>query len=100
MTKEYRGRYAIITQILRTINDSDTEGVSRTAIMYNCFLSYTQLREYLSYLVEKDLINEFPEQFKSSGNEKFAYKITNKGLRFLQISLEFENLLGPDLLLN
>ena len=76
MTKEYRGRYAIIAQILTTINESDT-GVSRTAIMYNCFLSYTQLREYLAYLVEKDLINEFPEQFKSSGNEKFAYKITD-----------------------
>jgi predicted transcriptional regulator len=92
VTKEYRGRYVIIAKILRTINDSETDGVSRTAIMYTCFLSYTQLREYLAYLVEKDLINEFPEQFKSSGNEKFAYKITDKGLRFLQISEELESL--------
>jgi predicted transcriptional regulator len=95
VTKEYRGRYAIIAKILRTINDSDTEGVSRTAIMYNCFLSYTQLREYLAYLVEKDLIDEFSQQFKSSGNEKFEYKITDKGRRFLQISREFE-LIGLD----
>jgi predicted transcriptional regulator len=70
VTKEYRGRYAIIAKILRTINDSDTEGVSTIAIMYNCFLSYTQLREYLAYLVEKDLIDEFSQQFKSNGNEK------------------------------
>ncbi|HEX7209116.1 MAG TPA: winged helix-turn-helix domain-containing protein [Nitrososphaeraceae archaeon] len=91
MTKEYRGRYAIIAKILRIINDSDTEGVSRTAIMYNCFLSYTQLREYLAYLVEKDLIDEFSQQFKNSGNEKFEYKITDKGLRLLQISQEFES---------
>jgi predicted transcriptional regulator len=96
VTKEYRGRYAIIAKILRTINDSDTEGVSRTAIMYNCFLSYTQLREYLAYLVEKDLIDEFSQQFKSSGNEKFEYKITDKGLRFLQISRESESLIGLD----
>jgi predicted transcriptional regulator len=96
VTKEYRGRHAIIAKILRTINDKETEGVSRIATMYNCFLSYTQLREYLAYLVEKGLINEFPEQFKSSGNEKFAYKITDKGLRFLQISQEFENLIGSD----
>jgi predicted transcriptional regulator len=80
VTKEYRGRYAIIAKILRIINDSDTEGVSRTTIMYNCSLSYTQLSEYLAYFVEKDLIDEFSQQFKSSGNEKFEYKITDKDL--------------------
>ena len=74
MTKEYRGRYAIIAKILRTINDKETEGVSRTAIMYNCFLSYTQLREYLAYLVEKDLIDEFSQQFKSSGKKNTKYR--------------------------
>jgi predicted transcriptional regulator len=58
------------------------------------FLS--QLREYLAYLVEKDLIDEFSQQFKNSGNEKFEYKITEKGLRLLQVSQEIESLIGLD----
>ena len=45
-------------------------------------------------MVEKGLVEESPQQF--SGNEKRAYKITGKGLRFLQISQEFESLIGLD----
>jgi predicted transcriptional regulator len=93
--KEYRERYALIAQILSDIRNSGTEGASRTSIMFNCFLSYAQLREYLSFLTEKELINEFPQQFKiGSRNVKYVYKITEKGLRLLQISQEIKNLVG------
>jgi predicted transcriptional regulator len=93
-TKAYRGRYLIIAEILSTINDSGSEGANKTSIMYKAFLSYAQLKEYLSFMVEKGLVEESPQQF--SGNEKCAYKITGKGLRFLQISQEFESLIGLD----
>ena len=70
----------IIENMLSTINDSDSEGATKTSIMYKSFLSYAQLKEYLSLLLEKGLINKVPKQIKSHGNEKFVYKITGKGL--------------------
>jgi predicted transcriptional regulator len=45
----------IIAHMLRTINDNRAEGASKTLIMY---LSYGQLKEYLSFLLEKDLVEE------------------------------------------
>jgi predicted transcriptional regulator len=93
-TKTYRGRYLIIAEILSTINDSGSEGANKTSIMYKAFLSYAQLKEYLLFMVEKGLVEESPQRF--SGNEKFAYKITGKGLRLLQISREIESIVGLD----
>jgi predicted transcriptional regulator len=93
-TKAYRGRYMIIAKMLSTINDSGSDGANKTSIMYKSFLSYAQLKEYLLFMVEKGLVDEVPHQF--SGNERFVYKITGKGLRLLQISKEIESLVGLD----
>jgi predicted transcriptional regulator len=96
-TKQYRGRYAIIAGMLGTINESGIEGISKTSIMYKSFLSYAQLKEYLSFLLEKDLIDEIAQQIKSSGgSEKFVYKITEKGICLMRISQEIENIVGLD----
>ena len=88
----------IIAHMLNTINiNSGIEGANKSTIMYKSFLSYVQLKEYLSFLLEKGLIDEFPQQTKTSqGNEKFFYKITEKGLRLLQISEEIESIVGMD----
>jgi predicted transcriptional regulator len=65
--------------------------------MYKSFLSYAQLKEYLSFMVEKGLVGEFPQQIESRhGNERLVYKITEKGLRLLQISQEIESIVGLD----
>jgi predicted transcriptional regulator len=80
--------------MLNTIIDSGSDGANKTSIMYKSFLSYAQLKEYLSFMVEKGLIDKVPKQI--SGNEKFVYKITGKGLRLLQISKEIESLVGLD----
>jgi predicted transcriptional regulator len=45
-------------------------------------------------MVEKGLVEESP--LRSSGNEKFVYKITGKGLHLLQISREIESIVGLD----
>jgi predicted transcriptional regulator len=95
-TKAYRGRYLIIAQMLSTINESDAKGATKTSIMYKSFLSYAQLKEYLSFLLEKGLIDEIPQQIKTHGNEKLVYKITGKGIRMLQISEKIESIVGLD----
>ena len=49
---KYRGR----TEILGNILDDANGGATKTKIMYKAFLSYGQLKEYLSVLVENNLI--------------------------------------------
>jgi predicted transcriptional regulator len=83
--------------MLDVINDYGTEGVTKSLIMYKAYLSYAQLKEYLSFMVGRGLVDEVPKQINNTrGKEKFVYKITGKGLRMLQISCEIENIVGLD----
>jgi predicted transcriptional regulator len=87
----------IIANMLSTINDCGSEGANKTTIMYKSHLSYVQLKEYLSFLLAKGLVNKFPQQIEPRrSNEKFVYKVTEKGLRLLQISQEIESIVGLD----
>jgi predicted transcriptional regulator len=69
---KYRSRTDIISQVLLAANG----GTTKTKIMYSAYLSYAQLKEYLSVLLENDLI-EYHQ-----GEQK--YKTTPKGLQFLK----------------
>jgi predicted transcriptional regulator len=53
--------------------------------MYNTFVSYNQLKEYLSVLIENNLI-EYLEGTRT-------FKTTEKGLNYLKINEEIETLL-------
>jgi predicted transcriptional regulator len=53
--------------------------------MYKAFLSYAQLREYLSVLIENNLL-QYVE-----GSQ--TYKTTEKGLNFLKMNNEIGELL-------
>lgn len=69
-----RDRNEIFASILNT---SSTGDVRLTKIMYSSFLSYTQVVEYLQSLVEM--------QFLDYNVVAKSYRITIKGLRFLQL---------------
>jgi predicted transcriptional regulator len=79
---KYRSRTEIVAMILEAANGGST----KTKIMYKAFLSYNQLREYLSVLIENNLI----EYLEGSP----IYKTTEKGLTFLQKNNEIEELLN------
>ena len=49
---KYRSRTEIVSMILEAANG----GATKTRIMYKAFLSYAQLREYLSVLIENNLL--------------------------------------------
>ena len=53
-----RSRTEIVDSILDAANKG---GETRTKIMYFAFLSYNQLNEYLSLLIENDLIEYLME---------------------------------------
>ena len=78
---KYRSRTEIVAMILEAANG----GATKTKIMYKAFLSYAQLREYLSVLIENNLL-EYLE-----GSQ--TYKTTEKGLNFLKLLNEIGELL-------
>jgi predicted transcriptional regulator len=78
---KYRSRTEIVSMILEAANG----GATKTRIMYKAFLSYAQLKEYLSVLIENNLL-EYLEGSQS-------YKTTEKGLNLLKMHNEIGELL-------
>ena len=78
---KYRSRTEIVSMIL----DAANGGATKTKIMYKAFLSYAQLKEYLSILIENNLV-EYLE-----GSQ--TYKTTEKGLNLLKMHNEIGELL-------
>jgi predicted transcriptional regulator len=77
-----RSRTEIVSSILDAANGG---GTTKTKIMYYAFLSYNQLNEYLSLLIENNLIEYL------DGTQTF--KTTEKGLYFLKMHNEIGELL-------
>ena len=76
-----RSRTEIVSNILAAANG----GTTKTKIMYFAFLSYNQLNEYLSILIENNLI-EYRDGTKT-------FKTTEKGLNYLKMHNQIEELL-------
>lgn len=74
---KYRSRTEIVHQILQVSKEEGNDGAVKTKIMYKAFLSYAQLREYLTVMTDNDLL-----QFESDTQR---FRITEKGLRFMDI---------------
>jgi predicted transcriptional regulator len=79
---KYRSRTEIVCKILDATNGG---GATKTKIMCKAFLSYAQLREYLSVLIENNLLEYL------DGTHKF--KTTEKGLNYLKMHNEMGELL-------
>ena len=78
---KYRSRTEIVSMILEAANG----GATKTRIMYKAFLSYAQLKEYLSVLIENNLL-EYLEGTQT-------YKTTEKGFNLLKMHNEIGELL-------
>jgi len=78
---KYRSRTEIVSMIL----EAATGGATKTKIMYKAFLSYAQLKEYLSVLIENNLL-EYLEGVQT-------YKTTEKGFNLLKMHNEIGELL-------
>ena len=77
---KYRSRTEIVCNIL----DATNGGATKTKIMYAAFLSYAQLKEYLTILVDNNLIEY------SNGTQ---FKTTEKGLNYIKMYREIGELL-------
>ena len=79
---KYRSRTDIVGLMLEAANG----GATKTKIMYKAFLSYAQLKEYLTVLLQNDLL-EYEE-----GKQNF--RTTEKGLRLLQMHNQFDQMMS------
>jgi predicted transcriptional regulator len=71
---KYRSRNDIISEILEAVNGGGG-GLTKTKIMSQAFLSYAQMKEYLTELTESGLLNYDVDTRQ--------FKTTEKGLRLL-----------------
>ena len=78
---KYRSRTDITVLILDVANG----GATKTKIMYKSFLSYAQLKEYLTMLLENELL-EYEET-------RQAFRTTEKGLHLLQLYNKIDSLI-------
>ncbi len=79
----YRNRTEIISQILETANSG---GATKTKIMYNAFLRYDKLQEYLMVLTESDLLRY--------DTETHTFKTTEHGLSFIDAYNQIDQLMN------
>lgn len=79
---KYRTKYEIICDTLEKI----TEPKTRTKIMYEGYLSYTQLKEYMVIMMAAGLIQKFAE------SDQFV--ITKKGIIYIERFKELNSLLS------
>jgi predicted transcriptional regulator len=75
--KPHRSRTEIVIRILEIVSGNGSDGSTKYKIMYNAFLSYAQLKEYLTVLTDNDLLRY--------DLDSHTFKTTEKGRRFLEI---------------
>ncbi|MFL6460938.1 MAG: winged helix-turn-helix domain-containing protein [Nitrososphaeraceae archaeon] len=81
--KKYRTRTEIIHDILETAR-SDGNGVGKTKIMYNAFLSCYQMKDYLTILIDDSLLKYDLDSQR--------FRITEKGLSLIKLCAQIGDL--------
>jgi predicted transcriptional regulator len=64
------------------------KGATKTRIMYGAYISYAQVKEYLAFLLKKDLI----KYEEGTG----VYKLTEKGLQYLRAFDQINEIISLD----
>ena len=80
---ERRDRLGIMAEIMKVANG----GRLKTQIMYGVNLSFSQVKEYLSFLTQMGFLKVHIE------NRKRVYETTAKGIKYIENYREMSNLL-------
>jgi predicted transcriptional regulator len=80
----YRSRQELFASVLRSAA-KHPEGIIFTRMMYESLLSYTQLSKILKDILNAGMLANEPDITK--------YKITSKGLRFLELIEKMNDLI-------
>jgi predicted transcriptional regulator len=81
----HRHRIEVINQILTAVSENP-EGISKTHIIFKAFVNNSQLKLYLPYLINNDLLTaSLDESHKHAGKPRELYHLTTKGQIFLKL---------------
>jgi len=78
MVNNRRSEIEIIAEILTLSKD----GAKSTEILYRGYLSYSQLKQYVPYLLEKEILSE--RIIKNGNGHSKIYLTTDKGVNLLK----------------
>jgi predicted transcriptional regulator len=81
---KYRSRGEIVSNILRVVASGKA---TKTRLMYGAYLSYTQIEEYMGYVLQQGLISQI--------SDTNLYQLTEKGMQYLNLSDEMSQLVAP-----
>jgi predicted transcriptional regulator len=82
-----RSDMEIIAEMLKV----GENGAGKTEIMYSVNMSYSQIQKYLGYLMQQGLIDKM-----KIGNPCVTYRVTEKGLKLLQLFDNIKEMLDLD----
>lgn len=87
-----RDRTEIITAILEVT--SSGYRATNTKIIYQSFISYTMLQEYLSFMMEKGLIEIDNDEEEQDKQRALSLVSTQKGRRLLHAYNQLNEMMG------
>jgi predicted transcriptional regulator len=82
-----RSDIEIIAEMLKV----GENGAGKTEIMYSVNMSYSQIQKYLGYLVAEGFVDTI-----KIGNPCVYYRVTEKGLKLLELLSSVKEMLGLD----
>ena len=82
-----RDRLSIIAKVL----DVARRGSIKTRIMYGASLGFAQVNDYISFLLDVNLLRTI-----ENSEKHIIYKTTSKGLRYLQCYIKIGELLKKE----
>ena len=81
---KYRSRFEILSNILKV---AASNKASKTRLMYGAYLSYTQIEEYMDFVLHQGLISQV--------SDTNLYQLTEKGMKYLNLSEEMSQMISP-----
>ena len=78
-------------EIIADMLEVGENGAGKTEIMYSANMSYAQIQKYLGYLMAQGFIDKM-----KMGNPSVTYKVTDNGLKLLELISSIKEMLGLD----
>ena len=78
-------------EIIADMLEVGENGAGKTEIMYSANMSYAQIQKFLGYLMAQGFIDKM-----KMGNPSVTYKVTDNGLKLLELIGSIKEMLGLD----
>ncbi len=78
-------------EIIADMLEVGENGAGKTEIMYSVNMSYRQIQKYLGFLMAQGFIDRM-----KMGNPSVTYRVTDSGLKLLELLNRIKEMLGLD----